>query len=197
MEDRSIVAFLEILKLNDEDAYRHSLDVANLVALCLEKMSEIYSEEDCVEITKGALIHDIGKAFLPFGIQHASFKLDTYTKEIMNTHPLLGYIAIKDANMSDIVKNIVLLHHETADKQGYPVNLETQRPYEIEEIPEYVWIVAYADKFNAMTKNRKFQVSKSYSEAWDELNNMRISGILPYKYAGYFHNVIQELDLFG
>lgn len=198
--DTGVNALLNMLRLQDEDAYSHSDQVAYLTSLCLEEMvkkneCEWYGEQ-LTEIVKGALLHDVGKIFLPFGIQNSEKKLDIYMSEIMKSHPLLGYLSVRDNGYSDIIKNIILLHHENADGSGYPLNLETREKYTEENVPGYVWIVSYADRFDAMTSPRKFKPSKNYNEGWDELNNLRVNGVLPYKYAKYFHSVVKNLNMF-
>ena len=199
--DKNTESFLQVMKVSDEETYKHSVDVAIFVSMCLEEMKNAneceYTEEECVEITKGALLHDVGKIFLPFGIQNSTKKLDIYMREVMKSHPLLGYIVIKDSSLSEIVKNIVLFHHENADGTGYPSNFETGSCYNEENLPAYVWIVSYADRFNAMTEYRNFKNSKTYSEAWDELNSLRINGKIPYKYASFYLKVIRKLDIFN
>lgn len=200
LSDSGVNSLLNILKLQDEDAYNHSIEVAYLTSLCLEEMvnkneCEWYGEQ-MTEIVKGALLHDIGKIFLPFGIQNSEKKLDSYMAEIMKTHPLLGFLSVRENKYSNIVEHIILLHHANANGTGYPINLENGQVYTEDNVPNYVWIVSYADRFDAMTSSRKFKSSKSYSEAWDELNKMRVSNILPYKYAKYFHSVIKKLNVF-
>jgi putative nucleotidyltransferase with HDIG domain len=200
LSDSGVNSLLNILKLQDEEAYLHSRQVALLTSLCLDEMvkkeeCEWYGEQ-LVEIVKGALLHDIGKTFLPFGIQHSGKKLDNYMKEIMKIHPLLGYLSVRENGYSDIVKNIILLHHENANGTGYPINLEDNSLYTEENTPGYVWIVSYADRFDAMTSVRNFKPSMSYDEAWDELNGLRVKNVLPYKYAKYFHSVIKNLNMF-
>lgn len=200
LKDGRVLSFLNMLKTSDDETYGHSKDVAYLTAMCLEEMMDVgeceFTEEECVEITKGALLHDIGKAFLPFGIQHSSKQLDIYTQEVVKMHPLLGYIVLKESTLSDIVKNIVLYHHENADGSGYPKNMESGKDCTEDNTPPYVWIVSYADRFNAMTSIRKFKFSMAYKEAWNELNKLRINGKLPYKYAAYYHRAIRKLDIF-
>lgn len=200
ISDPGVNALLNILKLQDEDSYKHSINVASLTSQCLEEMVNKNECEWCgeqlIEIVKGALLHDIGKMFLPFGIQNSEKKLDKYMVEIVKTHPLLGFLSIQEIGCSDIIKNIVLLHHENANGTGYPINLETNTAYFEEDVPSYVWIVAYADRFDAMTSSRMFKKSKSYHEAWEEMNYMRVNNILPYQYAKYFHSIVENLNLF-
>ena len=191
---------LEVLKVNDEEAYLHSKEVGRLVAMCLEEMNALGDSEYCaeeeIEIVKGGLLSDIGKAFLPLGIQHSKIRLDDYLTQVVKMHPTLGYIVVRDGMHSKIVKDIVLMHHANADGSGYPFNVETKEPFTEKNVPGYVWIVGYADRFDAMTGTRKFKNSLSYHEAWEEINRMRREGILPYRYAKYYHNVIKSLDIF-
>ena len=201
LSDSGVISLLEVLKLSDEEAYIHSLEVGKIVALVLEEMGKKDSPEFCaemaVEIVKGALLSDIGKAFLPFGIQHSSIGLDACLLEVVKMHPILGHIAVRDGSFSEVVKNIVLYHHVSADGSGYPRNMTTGEPMTDKNTPSYVWIVGYADRFDAMTGERKFKSSLSYKQAWDELNLLRQKKVLPYRYAKYFHKVIKKLDIFN
>lgn len=200
LSDTGVNSLLNILKLQDEDAYNHSIEVSYLTSLCLEEMVKKkeceWDEEQITEIVQGALLHDIGKIFLPFGIQNSEKKIDNYMTEIMKMHSILGYLSVRENGYSKIIEDIVLLHHANANGTGYPINLEDKNVYTEENVPDYVWIVSYADRFDAMTSTRKFKSSKSYNEAWDELNKMRVDNILPYKYAKYFHSVIKKLNVF-
>lgn len=192
-----ISALLGILSLSDEEAYNHAIAVAEIVdeyLLLAKENNELeWNEEECTEIVMGALLHDIGKAFLPFGLQYSSHGLSKYELEVMRTHPLLGRVAIKNCHFSEIIKNIVLMHHANADGSGYPViNMQV---FDKTNVPEYVWLVAYADRFEAMTNNRSFKQAMSYPEAWKELLNMSRKEILPYKYTRLFGEIIKKKSI--
>lgn len=208
LADASVNSLMELLRLHDEEAYIHSMEVARLVTLCLTKLEEGNSEiwekyagETEIEIIKGALLHDIGKAFLPFGIQHSTLKLDAYSKEIIKMHTILGYFVLRQSNFSKPVLDIALMHHLNEDGTGYPMNLsdpDNPRPYDAKnemEVPGYIWLVSYADRFEAMTSSRKFKHSLSYSEAWEKMTELKISGKLPYIYSKVFREVVRELNL--
>ena len=201
LADEGVSGLLGVLKISDEEAYNHSIEVATLTALVFEEMekdnSSEFTAEVKVETVKGALLADIGKAFLPFGIQHSQSKLDPYLSEVVKMHPVLGYVAARNGMFSKVVKDVILYHHVCADGTGYPANLETGEKMDETNTPAYVWVVAYADRFDAMTGERKFKNSLSYKQAWNELNEARREGVLPYKYAKYFHSVVKSLDIFG
>ncbi len=213
--DKTIAMLRGTLKQNDEEAYEHCTAMAQIVAQCIslsekdileQSDNSDYNHTKQVETVKGALIADIGKAYLPFGLQHMHNKLEAEEKEIIKMHPLTGKVAIKSGGFSKIVNDIVLMHHANADGTGYPVvegkiyvdaetyrnKLETKREDadEIDNlhvVPDYVWIVAYADRFDAMTSKRAFKfMQKSYTEAWANILEDIQNNKLPYKYKRIF-----------
>ena len=194
-----IKALLGILKLNDEEAYRHSVDVAKITEMYLEEeeRSGVKSrpdEEKC-SIIAGALLHDIGKGFLPFGLQYSTRTFTETEQEIMKMHPLLGAVAVKDCEVDKIVENIILMHHANLDGTGYPRINNMSYGTDI-LVPEYVWIVSYADKLDAMISRRSFKRQKSLSEAWDVLVSMSREGKLPYENLGIYRKIISNMDIF-
>lgn len=199
MDVGRVKALLGVLKLSDEEAYHHSLDVANIVNLYLTE-EEVNNqsnrtEEEKVAIITGALLHDIGKSFLPFGLQYSSRKFNDLEKEIMNTHPILGAVAIKNCEFDEIVENIILMHHAFLDGSGYPRIDNKCYGTEI-DVPEYVWIVSYADKLDAMISRRNFKRQKSLRDAWGALATISKEGKLPYKPLYIFSKIVKDLDIF-
>lgn len=199
MEIGRVKALLGILKLNDEEAYNHSLDVAHIVNSYLNEeeargLAE-RSEEDKSAIIMGALLHDIGKAFLPFGLQYSSRIFTPVEMEIMNTHPVLGAVAIKNCEFGEIIENIILMHHASPDGTGYPKISNQSYGTDI-EVPEYVWIVSYADKLDAMVSRRNFKRQKNLKDAWETLVSISKKGKLPYEPLTIYRKIIQDLDIF-
>ena len=198
LNDSCVKTTLGILHLADEEAYNHSLMVAEIVDEYIQLAKKEYeldwTEEECKSILKGALLHDIGKAFLPFGLQHSKGRLDEYEAEIMRFHPTLGRVSLQHSDFDIIVKNIILMHHANADGSGYPTisgNILTE-----ENVPDYVWLVAYADRFEAMTNSRSFKKAMTYPKAWGEILRMSRDGILPYRFTRLFGEIIREKSLF-
>ena len=192
-----VSALLGILNLSDEEAYRHAISVAETTEEYIElakKTGELeWSEKQCVEILTGALVHDIGKAFLPFGLQYSAKKLSTYEQEVVRMHPILGIVAVKNCEFSEIVENIILMHHANADGTGYPSFSE--QIFNLENVPDYVWLVSYADRFEAMTNTRSFKKALSYPEAWEEILRMSRMEKLPYKFTRLFSEIIKNKSI--
>lgn len=197
LKKESISTLLGILRISDEEAYNHATSVAEIVQeyLCIaEDVGELeWTEEECDEIICGALLHDIGKAFLPFGLQYSSSTLNDDEMEVIKTHPILGVVAVKNCGFGEIIHNIILMHHANANGTGYPsVNLCI---FDEDNVPSYVWLVSYADRFDAMTNNRNFKRTKTYPEAWKEILEMSRVEILPYKYARIFGELVKKRSI--
>lgn len=208
-----VKALLGILKLSDEEAYEHSMEVARIVEKYLEEEERenaaIRNRDEQEQIITGALLQDIGKGFLPFGLQYSSREFDEKEAEIMNTHPILGSVAIRNCEFSEITDNIILMHHAAADGSGYPRianrilvekadavknNREENAGYI--EVPDYVWIVAYADKLDAMISRRNYRKQIGLKDAWSNLVNLSKENKLPYWPLNIYKTIIQDMDIF-
>lgn len=200
-------SFLSILKLSDEEAYIHSLQVAAIVEKYLEyeNANPERSKDEKANIIVGSLLHDIGKAFLPFGLQHSSKKIDKIESEVINMHPLLGLLATKNCGFDKVVTDIILMHHALANGTGYPTVdglpfKMSQSPGGMDDensiaVPEYVWIISYADKLAAMVSSRPFKPSKGMRDAYAELVKMSKSELLPYQLLDTYKRVIKDLNI--
>ncbi len=199
MQMGRVKANMGILKLSDEEAYKHCVDVAMLAQSYLEiEMSMDFNkrtDEERKSIIAGALLHDIGKAFLPFGLQYSTGTFSPEEREIMKMHPILGYVAIQNCEYNEIVNNIVLMHHANMNGTGYPKMGEKTYGVDI-EVPEYVWIVSYADRLDAMISKRTFKRQKSLNEAWKILVDVSKNGELPYAPLLIYKEVIRDMDIF-
>ena len=161
-----------------------------------EEFKDTRTEDEKINIITGALLHDIGKAFLPFGLQYSKRKFTDIENEVVKTHPILGATAVQNCNFEQSVKNIILMHHALLDGTGYPALQGKNYGTDI-EVPEYVWIIAYADKLDAMISYRNFKNQKKIEDAWTTLVNMSKNEQLPYENLFIFQQVVSEMDIFG
>lgn len=184
-----ISTYLHLIKLNDEETYKHCTEVGVLTYIYLHRVENKYSKYERHEIIKGALIHDIGKIYLPFGLMQSTKKLDTYEYKVIQEHPLLGYVTVKDTKLSDIVKTIILKHHCLLNEKGYPIGEK------ILEDEQYAWIVAIMDKFSGMTSIRSFKEPINYTQAFAEIVKMAKKDEIPYQNMLTLKEVIKEIQL--
>ena len=155
LKDGRVLSFLNVLKTSDDETYGHSKDVASLTAMCLEEMIEAgecdYTEEECIEIIKGALLHDIGKMLIPNEILTKPGKLTDEEFQTIKEHPMLGYNILKTQDINYHVCMAALMHHERCDGHGYPSNLTGDK------IDSFAKIVAIADVYDALTASRCYR----------------------------------------
>ena len=94
-------------------------------------------------VTMGALLHDIGKAFLPNGLLDKSRTLSEGETRTLQCHTLLGEAVLKDVLVRDErILSAVRSHHEKWEGKGYPDGAKG------EDIPIPARIVAIANLFD-------------------------------------------------
>ena len=99
----------------------------------------------------GALLHDIGKAFVSQEILTKNEPLTEIEWEIMKRHPLNGLAMLIDTDIPTFVKKAVLHHHEDFQGGGYPMNLEGPN------INMLARVLRITDVFDAMTSRRPYK----------------------------------------
>ncbi|WP_019913997.1 bifunctional diguanylate cyclase/phosphohydrolase [Paenibacillus sp. HW567] len=146
---------LETFK-HSKRVFRYALDISEL--LKLDTLSKR-------QFTLGALIHDIGKLEIPWGILNKKDKLAPEEWEMVKWHVTWGKeMALTNDRFKDLAPYIEL-HHERYDGKGYPYGFKG------EEIPRLCRMLTIIDSFDAMTTERPYQRTKSFEEAIIELRS--------------------------
>ncbi len=164
----SIVSDLRALDVATAD---HSQAVSAWCGRIAERMGLPKTER--VKVTRGGLIHDIGKTRTPKEILTAARPLTDDEWDVMREHVLAGERILQDAPLLRPFGSIVRSHHERYDGLGYPDGLDGSR------IPITVRIVSVADSFNAMIGTRAYRVPMSPARAIDELKRCKGSQFDP------------------
>jgi putative nucleotidyltransferase with HDIG domain len=129
---------------------------------------EIGLDEDRLEgLRLGAMIHDIGKIYVPAEILNRPGRLSHAEFEIIKSHTEVGYDIIKDVKFPWPVADMVVQHHERLDGSGYPRGLRG------DEIILEARILAVADVVEAISAHRPYRPAVGIDKALLEIEEHR------------------------
>lgn len=159
-------AALWLTSLRDKDEYTivHSINVC-ILALAFG-LHLGYEGRELQQIGIGALLHDVGKVRTPTEILNKREPLTPEEFRIVRRHAQDGYEIVSQAGgASQEALEIIRLHHERVDGQGYPLGLVGG------QIPLHVRLVAVVDAYDAMTSPRQFRDPMPADQALQRLYN--------------------------
>jgi putative two-component system response regulator len=112
-------------------------------------------------ISAAAMLHDLGKAGVPFEVLQKSDRLTAEEWEIIKQHTLAGaeLLTGSPSIVMQTAEIIALTHHERWDGSGYPHGLKG------EAIPLSGRICAVADVFDALTTRRPYKPEMPVDDA--------------------------------
>lgn len=152
------------LVMKSESAFQHLFDVSNhdfytathMVNVCITMVALGHrlglDQEDIQEIGTGALLHDIGKLFIPRDLLNTRDKLTDEQFVLIRDHVQLGYDYLQEnASLSDTAMAVVLEHHERLDGSGYPNGLKG------DAISLFGRMAGIIDTYEAMTSVRPYR----------------------------------------
>ncbi len=157
----TLEAMADMLDTREKRTGAHSKRVARMAVVLARKMGA--SLEEIEYIGTGALLHDIGKVGIPDAILLKEGPLTPEEREVMKTHPHLGYNIIKAGPGLEPASEIVLAHQERYDGTGYPRGLKG------EDICLGARIFAVVDTYDAIRSDRPYSKSRSAAEALAEI----------------------------
>ena len=138
------------LKTKDDYTYMHSVAVCALM-IALARQLQL-CEEEVKEAGMAGLLHDIGKMMIPTDILNKPGKLTDNEFITVKQHPLAGYQMLsRNKDMSPVVLDVCLHHHEKVDGSGYP------HKYPDAKISLMAKMGAVCDVYDAITSNRPYK----------------------------------------
>jgi len=148
------------LKNSDEYTYMHSVAVCALMIALARQLG--LSEEQVREAGMAGLLHDIGKMMIPDDILNKPGKLTDSEFDTVRSHPLAGGKILMDSQqVSAMVLDVCLHHHEKVDGSGYPHRLMG------DQISLFARMGAVCDVYDAITSDRP------YKNGWDPAESIR------------------------
>ena len=159
--NNSIEAMGRILEIKDPYTANHQKRVAILSRRIAQEMNLNKKEVELIYL--GALVHDIGKIYVPSELLSKPAKLSKLEFELLKNHTLKGEEILRPLSKRWPIWEAAAYHHERIDGSGYPRGLKG------EDIPLGAKIIAVADVVEAMTSHRPYRPARSLEEALNEL----------------------------
>ena len=159
--DMTVFALGAALNLKDHETADHCTRVSeNSVRLgTLLNLSAF----ELKNLKWSAYLHDLGKIGIPEQILLKPGALTPDERQVMEKHPVMGYMMIQNIEFLKHATDIVLAHHESFDGTGYPYKLRDMR------IPLNARIFAVIDTLDAMTSDRPYRAGLTFSAVAKEL----------------------------
>lgn len=154
------------IKSNDEYTYVHITNVA-LLTICFADYLG-FSGKNLEEIGIAALLHDVGKMFIPETILKKPGPLTATERAVMETHTLKGaqYIS-HQKNVPKLTIIAALEHHIRYDGSGYPMIKPNWQP------SIAIQLISIADVYDAMRSKRPYQEAVKYDKIKETLQDGR------------------------
>lgn len=158
--------YTELLMHKDRFMPYHMTNVANWCMLMAGELNLPYREQMVIYIA--ALIHDIGKLFVPDEFINRPGGLSEEEFRLMKQHPEKGYqmaiASLYGMTFFQEVPTVIRSHHERYDGRGYPQGLKGS------EIPYLSRILTLADTTDAMMSRRAYKDKVGVDEIIREIS---------------------------
>ncbi|WP_440896188.1 HD-GYP domain-containing protein [Amphibacillus sp. Q70] len=148
-EDDQVLTLMSDIFISDDYLFEHSVNVA-IYSIALANELH-FSQKEVKEIGLGAILHDIGKVFLPDVILKKNSQLTPEEFETIKTHPELGFEFLRKSDFSLLVAHCAYQHHERLNGSGYPRGIKE------DDIHKFGKVLAITDVFDAVTSDRIYR----------------------------------------
>ena len=154
--EATLRGWVRALDYRDKETEGHTQRVTVLTQRLAQHMGV---ERDMLEhITRGALLHDIGKMAISDEILRKKGPLTAEERAIMEKHPVYAYEMLSPIEFLRPAIDIPYCHHEKWDGTGYPRGLKGK------EIPFAARIFPIVDVWDALTSDRPYRKALPHAE---------------------------------
>jgi putative nucleotidyltransferase with HDIG domain len=161
----SLREWLTTVGCHHADTYRHCLFVTGFAVGFAQHLG--MREEDQRRLTRAALLHDVGKAFIPTAILDKPGALTDEEIAEIRQHPRRGYDALAaQGSFPPEMLDVVLHHHEMLDGSGYPSGLSGS------QISDIVRLTTIVDIYAALVEKRAYRLPFTHSRAFGIMESM-------------------------
>ena len=164
--DETVHALSSAVEKRDPYTAGHQQRVAQLACALAGEIGGI-AVERMKGIRTGAILHDIGKLYVPAEILTKPGRLSGIEFELVKNHAEVGYEILKDIEFQWPVPLIVRQHHERLDGSGYPAGLKA------DDILFEARILGVADVVEAISSHRPYRPGLGIESALEEITRAR------------------------
>ena len=151
-EEEFLIDRMIRLQARDDYTVAHSLNVCVMVVAQASHLD--LSEAAIRDIGLAALLHDIGKEFVPVEILNKPGKLDPEEFAKISLHPVLGATHLRRISLgSDLPVIVCYEHHIRHDRSGYPTPRFPDAPHPASLMTQI------ADVYDALRTFRPYRTS--------------------------------------
>lgn len=155
--DRTIEAWAAAFETQQKESSGHTERVTEMALALAREMG--FSEEQMVNVRRGALLHDIGKISIPDEIISKPGKLTEEEFNVVKRSPLFAQKWLSQIEILKPALEIPYYHHEKWNGTGYPLGLAG------EDIPLMARMFSIVDVWDALTSDRPYRQALSREEA--------------------------------
>lgn len=148
---QTVDAFSSITEINDPYTSNHQRRVTKLSLEIAKRLG--FNDDQLEALYFAAMLHDLGKLYIPMQILNKSGKLTHTEFELIKTHVELGVKVVEKIDFPWPIKEIIAQHHERLDGSGYPLGLKK------DDILLEAQIIAVADSMESMLSHRPYRPS--------------------------------------
>jgi putative nucleotidyltransferase with HDIG domain len=161
----SLREWLTTVGCHHNETYRHCLFVTGFAVAFAQHLG--MGENDQRRLARAALLHDVGKAFIPVAILDKPGNLTEEEKAEVRHHPRRGYDALSaQGGFPPEMLDVVLHHHEFLDGTGYPNGLSGS------QISDIVRLTTIVDIYAALVEKRAYRLQFTHIKAFSEMEKM-------------------------
>ncbi|WP_367988941.1 HD-GYP domain-containing protein [Vibrio sp. NTOU-M3] len=157
--DSDALQCVSALRQKDSYLLEHSVNVACLLVTFGKHLD--MPKETLKQMAIGGIIHDVGKVKVKDEVLHKPAKLTPDEFEHMKLHQVFAKDLISPIQgLSDVSRDVCLMHHEKLDGTGYPNGLKE------EQIPQHGRMSCIVDIYDALTADRCYKLGMSSAAAF-------------------------------
>jgi putative nucleotidyltransferase with HDIG domain len=185
-KDTPVVLLLRSLKDYDQYTFFHSVNVAVISAAIGRKLG--LDDDEVEAIGLSALLHDIGKLYVPKTILFKGGRLSPAEWIVVKKHPIDGERILREERIGGISRAVAYEHHMRFDRKGYPT------PKSDHEIAMASHIVRIADTYDALTTKRPYRKQLNPYEAIKVMEKTKGAEFHP-EYLDVFMRVLGNIPI--